>query len=69
MKQKKITQNKLTDILGVGVTTLYCYFKKCNKTPTAIMVQRHLNLAHFSPYGNHVIEKMNVKISRVYLEN
>lgn len=28
MKQKKITQNKLADILGIGVTTLYRYFKK-----------------------------------------
>ena len=28
MKEKKITQNKLAEILGIGVTTLYRYFKK-----------------------------------------
>lgn len=39
MKQKKITQNKLADILGIGVTTLYRYFKKETPMPLTVYLE------------------------------
>jgi len=39
MKQKKITQNKLADTLGIGVTTLYRYFKKETPMPLAVYLE------------------------------
>jgi transcriptional regulator with XRE-family HTH domain len=39
MKEKKITQNKLAEILGIGVTTLYRYFKKETPMPLGVYLE------------------------------
>ena len=39
MKEKKITQNKLAEILEIGVTTLYRYFKKETPMPLGVYLE------------------------------
>jgi len=39
MKEKKLTQNKLAEILQIGVTTLYRYFKKETPMPLGVYLE------------------------------
>ena len=39
MKEKKLTQNKLAEILQIGVTTLYRYFKKDTPMPLGVYLE------------------------------
>lgn len=39
MKEKKVTQNKLAEILEVSVTTLIRYFKKETQMPLGIYLE------------------------------
>jgi transcriptional regulator with XRE-family HTH domain len=39
MKEKKVTQNKLAEILNVSVTTLIRYFKKETQMPLGVYLE------------------------------